>query len=596
MNRLGRVAVVAVVPLATLSLFSGGLAAQDTTVVRPDSALRAEEDSATASPMLPIQPAAVPQGPLPPGSRYSFNRDSILWLKVQTLGELLTDVPGVFVTRPLWVGQPENIQYGGRGGSALEVYWDGMLYEPIGGDSLFVDPGRIPLTYVRRVDVEILPDRIKVYIVSERHEREEARSLIRVVSGRFSTAEFTALFQKRWRSGVGLDLSAHFLGTDGVDAPKSNSNQFDLWGKFSWNPSDNVGGSYQIIRQDHDRDAVSDAEGASILAYQGVRTDNIFTLFAGTRGDGLGLRVEGGLASSSWSSDSASPVPDQSLSQAWLQLRYADANLTASVRGTAADARTPWSVEGVFDWVPLPGVVLSTDARYRRHEGSRASKRLHAAVGLFRGPVWLVGEATLQDALQAPALLADTAISTFDYGGRIGVDTKPVTGWVGVVQRDAYHPLAYPNFPSIPELRPSPEATYLVADVHLRPFKAITLSGWYSDPVSGLPADFQPPKHARAEVTFRSTFWRTFRSGAFQLKVQLAGEWWSTGTAGLNEAGEPNILPGVSFYDAYLAVQLVNFTLFWNLRNALLNEGGFVPRFDYAKNAQLFGVSWTFSS
>ena len=45
-----------------------------------------------------------------------------------------------------------------------------------------------------------------------------------------------------------------------------------------------------------------------------------------------------------------------------------------------------------------------------------------------------------------------------------------------------------------------------------------------------------------------------------------------------------------------MAVQLVRFTLFWNLRNALLNEGVFVPRLDYAKNAQLFGISWTFSS
>ncbi len=613
MSFLGRVAVAGVIPLVTCSLSAGALAAQDTTQVRTDSITpqapsdtlapaAGTQDSAAAQdtvlqqlpPTIPVEPAAVPLGPLPPGSRYVFTRDSILWSRYQTLGELLGEIPGLYVIRSGWQGQPEYSQYAGRGGSVLEVYWDGMPYEPVGADSLFVDPQGIPLTYIRRIDVVVQPDKAKVFIVSERNETPKARSLIRVMSGRWSTAAYTAMFQKRWRSGVGLDLAANFRSTDGLNGLEK-SDQFDLWAKLAWNPSDKIGATYQVIRQDYNRSAVA-VDTSGIPALKGVRTDWLLGLWAGTREDGLGLRTDLGVSSTSWGPDSAQPVPDQTLRQAWLGVRYADVNWSAAVRGRVADQRTPGELTAALDWMPTSWLVLSGDGRLRSHEGGRSSARAHGSAGLIWGALWLVGEVSWQDAVQAPALAADTAITTLDYGARFGVDTRPVTGWVGVTRRDAFQALAYPQLPFIPELNPSDAATYVVADLIVRPFHWLSVSGWYSDPFSGAPADFQPPSHLRGQVTLRSKFWRTFRSGAFDLKVQGYLERWNTGTAGRDEDDELILLPPATFWGLHASIQLVSFNLFYNLRNAMRSESQIVPRLDYAKNAHLFGVTWTFSS
>ena len=93
--------------------------AQDTTAVRADSvpivdsvaavdSLRAQDSTAVLSgsrgAVLPVLEAEVPPGPLPPGSRYSFTRDSILWAGGLTLADLLARIPGAYVLRAGFVG------------------------------------------------------------------------------------------------------------------------------------------------------------------------------------------------------------------------------------------------------------------------------------------------------------------------------------------------------------------------------------------------------------------------------------------------------------------------------------------------------------
>ena len=57
--------------------------------------------------------------------------------------------------------------------------------------------------------------------------------------------------------------------------------------------------------------------------------------------------------------------------------------------------------------------------------------------------------------------------------------------------------------------------------------------------LEGEPGNLQPPRHTRVQVTYRSKFWRTFRSGAFDLKVQIAAEFWTDGIGGYDAAGSP---------------------------------------------------------
>lgn len=554
--------------------------------------------------VVPVAPEPVPAAPLPPGSRYTFTRDSIPWSTAQTLSDLLAAVPGVYLARSGFLGLPEYVVYGGRGAAALQVYWDGLPIEPLGGDSVYLDPSRIPLTYLRRVDVEVLPAQLHVYLVSERHETLAPRSVVRVMSGDFRTASYTGLFQRRWSSGLGLNLAANVVGSEGASNSNREAQAFDIWVKGEWLPTGTTGVSYQVRRQQYDRDAVIQGEGGAAVpervpARHGARTDALFTLFAATRPHDMAFRGSAGLGTSRWSSDSV--LGDMQVRQAFATLGYRGPRVAAEATGRLADARTTSALEARVGWSPLPGIALAGEAKLRRHEGDRRSRSAHVSAALYRGPLSLVGEWVVQDAVQAPALLADTAQETRDRALRIGFDTRPLAGHVGLVRRDAYQPLPFGELRVIPALAATRAATYLVADARLQPIKALTLDGWYATPRDAGPtgaADFQPPTHGRAQLTFRSKFWRTFRSGAFDLKVQLAMEAWSRGTAGLGPGSAPIELPGVTLWETFLAFRIVGFTMFWDLRDAVTTqkEKQYVPGLNYPHNAQVFGVRWEFKN
>ncbi|MBI2401181.1 MAG: TonB-dependent receptor plug domain-containing protein [Gemmatimonadetes bacterium] len=552
--------------------------------------------------VVPTTPEVVPPAPLPPGSRYTFTRDSIPWSTAQTLADLLGAIPGVYLARAGFLGLPEYVVYGGRGAAALQVSWDGLPLEPLGGDSVYLDPSQIPLTYLRRVDVEMLPAQLRVYLVSERHETLPPRSVVRVMSGDFRTASYTGLFQKRWSSGLGLNLAGNFLTSEGASQSNRESQAFDLWAKGEWLPTATTGVAYQIRRQQSDRDAVRQGEGVvpvveRVPARHGARTDALFTVFAGSRPYDLGFRGSAGLGTSRWSQDSV--LGDRQVRQAFGTMAYRGARVVVEATGRLADARTTSALEARVGWSPLPGIAAAADAALRRHEGDRRSRAAHVSAALYRGPFSVVAQWAVQDGVQAPALLADTAQETADRALRIGFDTRPLTGHLALVRRDAYQPLSFGELPVIPALAATRAATYLVADARLQPIKALTLDGWYATPRDAGPrgaADFQPPTHGRAQLTFRSKFWRTFRSGAFDLKVQIAMESWSGGTAGLDAGGAPRLLEGVTLWETFLAFRIVGFTMFWDLRDAVTTqtEKQYVPGLNYPHNAQVFGVRWEF--
>ncbi len=600
-----RAALLGAVAGALLAWSPAVAAAQEDPVVvgdsigaAPDSTLTREDappDSLVPLDSAPIGalPPAVPPGPMAPGARYVFTRDSLLWSSAITLADLLADIPGVFVPRVGVFGQPEYVQYGGRGGSALEIYWDGVRMTPLGADSLFHDATLVSLRYVRRLDVEVLPGLLRVYLATERHTVGEPRSLIRVMSGAFDAANYTAIFQKRTVSGVSLDLVADFLGTDGASGFGRSDQRFDVWARLGWRPTERVDGSYQVRRSRVDR---GEAETGT-PARAGSRTDHRFQLTAGSAPDGRGLRLDAGLLVSSWVPDSGSAEPEMRERRFFTRLGLVRPDISASVDAEFGDRWTPFSATARLGWVPIPGFVVSGDVWTATHGGGRSSRRAHGSAAVYRGPFYLVGEITAANALQAPALIADTAVTTFDQAVRFGVDLGPLLGSAALVRRDAYAPYPYPDLTAVvPALGPSESGTYLVTKATLGPFAGFLLSGWYSDPLQGGSAALQPPTHGRFAVTFRSKFWRTFRSGAFDLQIRFAVESWSTGIGGIDASGSPIILPGATFLEYHIAFQLVGFTAFWDLRNARLSDAAYVPGIPYPKNAQTFGVTWQFSN
>ena len=61
-----------------------------------------------------------------------------------------------------------------------------------------------------------------------------------------------------------------------------------------------------------------------------------------------------------------------------------------------------------------------------------------------------------------------------------------------------------------------------------------------------------------------------------------------------NESQIP--LPGATFSEFNLQLQIVGVTAFWQQRNSKFFHGGYVHGLDYPRRAQFFGVRWIFSN
>src|SRR5439155_464005 len=198
---------------------------------------------------------------------------------VQTLSDLLAHIPGVYVARGGIYGAGEIPFYGGRGAAGLEIYWDGVPYLPLGRDSLFLDPARISLAPLERVDVIVLPASLRVYLVTLRQRSTETASQVGVATGEVKTANYRGAFLHRWRSGLGLSLVADYNNTDGIEGSSSTAfNSVDLWLKAEYVPSARFGISYQTLSSRWHRGA-----GQRIADWHPQRRDGIFRLFAAAR-------------------------------------------------------------------------------------------------------------------------------------------------------------------------------------------------------------------------------------------------------------------------------------------------------------------------
>lgn len=595
-GRLAPLALAAALVAAAARATPAQVPTRDTLAAR--DSLAPPTDSVPLPASLHLMPFETAPGPLPPGSRLVFTRDSLQWVSGYTLADLLADVPGVYVARTGFVGQPAAAFYGARGAAAIELYRDGVPVLPLGTDSVAVDPGRTSLLGFRRVEVERLPGLLRVYLVSERHEHVGSRSLVRVVSGDFKTGAYAGVFQHRWASGLGIDLTADYFDNQGDRQPLRPMRWFDVGARADWTPTPRLAATLDIRRFGFSRDPTTHAAGGSLPGRDERRTEALVRLVAAQRPERQGLAVEAGFQTTSWSPDSGSAdsaLSPRTVHRAFVGLGLRGRGATAELRATAADHYTPAAATARLAWMPVPGIVVAGDGSWERHSGDRRSLRARGTLGLYAGPFSLAGDLVVADAVPAPMLPADTARATLDLGGRVGFVTRHVALHAGVERRDAFDPPPVPSLPPFALLPPSERATYAIGDLMLKA-GGWSISGWISHPVQGDTAPFAPPTHARLALTLRSKFWRTFRSGAFDIKAQVAVESWGTGIAGRGEGGTPAPLPGATIGEAFLEIQLVRFRVFYSLRNAFRTEDWYVPGFTLFRVLQTFGVRWDFEN
>ena len=566
-------------------------------VQRPDSVLPDSLSPDSFRAALPL--LGPPPGPLPRGGRVVFDEDSLRYLGALTLGELLARIPGVFLVRAGWFGEPEVVAYAGQGAASVELYWDGFALDPLGEDSSAIDLGRVSLGLLRRVEVEVLPSVLRVHLISDVQPVRGARTETSFATGDAQTNTYGIRYLNRWRNGTGLGVGVNWFGTNGPTTAPADVANLAIWLKGTWSPSPKVGVEYQILRQDVQRDSLAIATTGAFLSGVDVRrTDSFVRAYAATRPDGLGLRLDALMGGSSYR-DSAGGL-ERSLSQGAAVVGYRAASWSSEATARVRDDRTPLDLQLRGSWVPFGSVTLSGFALRRSHLGDRRSIEAGGA-GEFRPlRTWsLRAGIRWRDAVALPAVLADPTQQVTDWSLGAGFHGRRVDLDVDVARHGGFDAPVYSVFRRQLPFATSIDVTTLTAAFALRPTAYLTLSGWYRHPLDPIQAAFEPDHHSRLALTFRSKFLTTFRRGIFDVVGQIGLEGWSDGVAGRvrpEPTGAEIQLRGATVIDWLLEIRLVGAVLFWTMRNSQLERYDVVPGFEMPRGLQRFGVRWEFAN
>jgi hypothetical protein len=97
-------------------------------------------------------------------------------------------------------------------------------------------------------------------------------------------------------------------------------------------------------------------------------------------------------------------------------------------------------------------------------------------------------------------------------------------------------------------------------------------------------------------AAIQSKFLPTFKSGIFNLKLQVTLERWGPGTIASDTAGAPVILESATFFRGYLGLQIGSFTAYYDRYNMQGSLKGYVPGLPMPRYASTFAVRWEFAN
>ena len=545
-----------------------------------------------------------PPGPVPKAGRIVFGHDELWFSGAVTLGELLQRIPGVFLVRAGWFARPEVIQYAGQGATSVEVYWDGFALDPLGQDSTGLDLSAINLGLVQRVEVEVLPSVLRVYLYSDEQTVRKPRTETSFSTGDASTNSYRIRYLNRWKGGPGMDLGVSFLGGSGVANSRGLSSDLTLWAKGSWIPSDRYGVQYQVVSVSLDRDSVAMNAGppfpSSVPGRRVHRTDMFLRGFIASGAGGTGLRLDAIAGGSSYS-DTSTALGRQEM-QGSLVLGYRAERWSSELTTRVRDSDTPFEVQLRAAASPSPILTVSAVAISRSHLGGRHS--IEAALQAELRPVpalALHGAFRARSAVGAPVLLTDTAQKVLDLSAGVSLTTRPLDLDLSFARHGVYAPPVPGTFGPVVPAYPSLAVKTATVSFALRPKAYLTFSGWYREPLtSGLAetqvSAYEPPHHSRLWATFRSRLLPVLRRGAFDFTAEVGMEGWGRGALGADAAGNPILLKGATIIDYRVEMRLLNAALFWTIRNARGERYSVLPGLPMPVGNQSYGVRWEFSN
>jgi len=543
---------------------------------------------------VPVIAPLAPPGPRPALTRTVFTRDSIEWGHATTVGDLLSQIPGVFLWRGGFIGRPEPVNYQARGASSTEYYLDGLPYVAAGVDSVAVDPALFSISLLDRIEVERWAGLLRVYLFTRQHDRLAPRSRIAIARGDGDYARYEGSLERRFENGLGFAVAGDYLNSPTASGTSSSYRNTQLFIQGNYVPTPRIGFQYQLLRSAPNRrpfvvaDPVpNDTIG---LGFDAKRTDAQFRLSWRRSQEGLGPRVDLLYGRTGW--DGAGI--EQQVNQVGGALAFRASTFGV---GLSAYHRTRWTaldLRGTLGWNPLPAFTASAEAVHQRHYGGRNSDFVSVAAGLqpLRG-LSLIGSARIGDLVVAPAINSDTAQEISDYEAAIGWERGRLGLRLAYSRTAAFSPFGYAEFPRVASIGAVPEVEWVTAGVRLAPLRWLTLEGWYSDPRDVIPEGL-PPTHSLAAVTLRSKFLRQFPSGVFDLKLRFGMESWGRGVIGRDSAGAPIPLRGATFFRTLIQIQLQSFILYWDRGNVGSTPLTYVPGFEIPSYGTVFGVRWEF--
>ena len=543
---------------------------------------------------VPVMPRLGDDGPAPALSSLVLDRDSIDWHNAETLGDLLEAQPGVYLWRGGWIGQPEYADYQGRGASSTRYYLDGIPFLPLGPDSVGVDPALFPLNLLQRVVIERWPGQLVVRLYTRQHDRIAPRSRVLVAAGDRKFARFGGDLERQYPSGIGFALLGEYLSAPARSGELTDLNDLAIIARGSFVPNEHWGAQYQLLAMFPDRNTWQAVAGGDSLgrSLSGHRNDAYFRAFGRTGSEGHDAELSAFAGSSHWSGDSVT----QSVGLVGLNAELRRPTWRAGAQAMSWSRWTPFDSRVDGGWTPLPGLAVSGEGVHQRHDGGRTSDWVGLQAGVTLPlRLQLNASARMGSEVAAPSLLTNTAQDLRDW--RVAGSWQwPLAGAeVALVHTAAYRPLAFEPYIQIQSLAPVGAANWIEFYGRVSPRAWLSFEGRYGDP-QGVTADGVPPTHSIITGTIRSKFLRQYRSGIFDLKLQISMESWGKGIIGRDSTGAAVQLPGATFFRGQAQFQLGSLILYYdrmNLRNTL---HGYVPGFLIPTGGQTFGVRWEFTN
>ena len=553
--------------------------------------LKAEEDTKVRLPTLPrVGLAAL----LPVRSRIILPRDSIDFLNAETVGDVLSEVAGVYLWRGGWLGRPELPNYLGRGATSVEYWLDGVPYVPMGQDSLAVDPSILPIGFVERIEIDQLPGLLRVHLFLRDHDLLAPWSRLNVARGQYDQGRYEGMLQRRTRSGIGFALGAAYWISPAFNPDGGDFDATYGWLEGSYVPSRRAGLRLRYRLTSPNRDPALTTGGTPpdtlTRPLDGGRSDLEARLTLRGSDDVLGRRSDLLVGRSWWKSDSL----EQTLWRVGVSTgqRTATRDLRAELwygsRWTTFDGR----VHG--GWTPSPLVSVAVEAAYQLHQESRTSvwglarAGLDLPLGFEVAGSWRVGRIVAR-----PSVPTDSAQSISDREIQVGWEHPRLAGSVKYTRLHTFQPVAFRQFTAVDTLVQVGETEWVTASARIAPRQWFTVQGWYSHPVRNLP-DGMPPHHSMVTSAIQSKFLRTFPSGIFDLKLEVSIESWGTGVLGRDTAGVAVTLPGATMLRALIQMQFGGFIIYYDRYNLTDNRSAWVPPFRIPTQASTFGVRWSF--